>query len=113
MNKISDLSIGTIILFIFIFMFLFSSFSSDTDPLDELDADRDGIVTRHELKNYLIKQKNNETSISAAKIKKQVVGGALRGFFMGLIFMDIEGGITLSIVLGILNPLVSLFENKI
>ena len=71
--------------------------------LDEIDINRDGVVTKSELRYYLYKMNKK----SHHSVKNDAIKGMIRGFLMGFILQDLEGGIALGITLGVLNPLLS------
>jgi hypothetical protein len=117
MNKIGDLSTGAVILLIVVLVIqIYLYYESDEiDRLDSLDFNKDGIITRKELKYYLILLENQKKkkSIKLHDIKKNILSGFVRGLLMGLILNNFEGGITLGITLSILNPLISSTEKTL
>lgn len=50
---------------------------------------------------------------SRKKIIKSVISGIIRGFLMGLIILNAEFAMVSALVLGIINPIVTLIEHHI
>jgi hypothetical protein len=117
MNKFKDVSliiVGVLfVLLIIEYQTLQTRYQNQEKKIfDELDYNQDGIVSKAELKFYLMRLQNSQKDkkIELHDIKKLIFTGALRGFFMGLILQDFEGGLTLAFIFGLLNPLISTTE---
>ena len=81
--------------------------ADDEDPFDELDENKDGVVSRAELKKYLEKMAaaGNKKKIKKREFWQNIVSGIIRGLLMGFVLQDIEGGMVLSILYAVMNPI--------
>ena len=120
MFKLQHISVKGILIVISILVILiyFYNTASGTHVdkrLRMLDQNGDGYVSRQELKNYLtmIRNEGKTRKVDINNIKKQIISGLSRGFLMGLILSDFEGGIALGLVLGAINPLLHTASNSI
>ena len=120
MFRISDISIGgAIVIIIVLIILMYIHCESNTNKfhnvLKQMDSDRNGIITRSELKQYfsMLKYENEKRVIDTNNIKKQVLSGFIRGFLMGIILSDFEGGIALGLVLGTINPVLIITEKSL
>jgi hypothetical protein len=75
----------------------------------EMDLDRDGVVTRRELKYYL-ENSRDSPEVKKSKIVQGIGSGVLRGALTGVIFQDIEGGLVLALMLAVINPIMGVLE---
>ena len=114
MNTLSDISIGPFMILVFILLFELYYLIEKKDETDiknfiELDANRDGIVTRKELKRYLtiLKDQQKKDTFHHDELVKIVFTGIIRGCLTGIILNNFEGGIALGIMSGILDPIVA------
>lgn len=111
MNKFSDISLVSVIILICILAVEIFFMTDDKEyhyqTIQELDINKDGIISRKELKYYLLKieEQKNKKQIRSNEIKRSVIGGIARGFLMGLILGSFEGGVVLGLILGIINPI--------
>jgi len=118
MNKFSDLSYGTVIILI-IAVIIITHYcyirQTDSSPIHNLDLDGDGKVSRSELKHYLLllEKERSKKRIHYFDIIKSMGSGFVRGLLMGLILQDFEGGLTLGLVLGLINPVLTGLEKMI
>ena len=119
MYKLKAISIGGIILIVLVFAIQAYHYCGNDDSLarnlQTLDFNQDGKVSRLELKHYLnllTIDKNKEIADWNA-IKKQILGGIFRGFLIGIVLNDMEGGIALGLVLGAINPVLYTAEKTI
>jgi len=115
MHKISDLSTAVVIILILIFLtqiWFLLDYSDENEALADLDHNKDGAVSREELKNYLlhIQQSKEKKTIKIGELLKSMYSGAIRGMLMGFVIADWEGGLTLAIISGILNPVITSTE---
>ena len=116
MNKFKDISYAAVVILVIVLLLQIYIYSKDNDdPLKFLDYNRDGKVTKGELKMYLkhIEEEKKRKKMELSDFKKSTCSGLIRGMLMGLILFDIEGGIVLGITLGVLNPLISSIEKNI
>jgi len=118
MKKFKDLSFVAIIvltLILLIQLYIIYKYGNETDPLYFLDYDKDGVVTKSEFKKYieLVEERKRSKKNNIYIIKKSILSGFSRGLLTGLLLLDIEGGLVLGIISGILNPLITSLENKI
>jgi hypothetical protein len=119
MNKLGDISVGAVILLIGLLIIEVWFMVDDKDygyiTLQELDINKDGIVSRQELKYYLtnMEKAKKRQQIKTKDVLRSVVSGIVRGFMMGLILGTFEGGIILGLTLGIINPILTGFENTV
>lgn len=120
MFKLNEISIGGVlvvctILAVLLYIYCGSHENNLDKYLSVLDLNKDGKVSRWELKHYLklVKAENERRKTDWNSIKKQVVGGLFRGFLMGIILSDLEGGIALGLVLGAINPVLHTAEKSI
>jgi len=112
MNKFKDLSIGgTIILIIILALEIYYYYEGEDeiDRLKSLDFNKDGKVSRRELKYYLklVAEKDKRQSLKLKEMGKNAASGFVRGLLMGLVLNTLEGGIVLGIILGIINPILA------
>jgi hypothetical protein len=115
MNKLHNVSYTVLILLVIGLLLLNQYFKvispkkNIIDDIHTIDINGDGIVSRKELKYYLsrIEEEKNTNYLTSSDFIKSGVGGLIRGFLMGCILFDIEGGVTLGIMLGVLNPIIS------
>lgn len=112
MNKFRDISYGAIIFMIIILIIILYFWYNDKDEdekLKYLDKNKDGVVTKGELKYYLkwMELKKKKKQIRLRDLSRSVTSGFIRGLLMGLVFSDIEGGLVLGLMLGIINPILS------
>lgn len=112
MKKIKDLSYGVITILIITIIMMFFYDTGEQTFLKELDLNKDGIVSRGELSKYLNRISNDNTVKKQTMIKK-IKTGFIRGFLMGVILQDLEGGMVLALILGIINPMLHNIEAKI
>lgn len=112
MDKFSDISKSTIIILFIIVLIMFYHYTDSTDVISELDSNGDGNVSRAELKYYL----NNVVGSKCVKkdeLMRKTKLGLIKGFLMGFILSDFEGGIVLGLVSGVLNPLLHSMEVRV
>jgi hypothetical protein len=105
-GSISVAGMIILILVLFVLIHKYEDKGTNRPVLADLDYNKDGLVSRGELRHYLslsMKEKERST-LKASEIKRQAVSGVTRGFLMGFILGDLEGGIALGLVLGALNP---------
>lgn len=110
MNKFKDISTGAIIILVILLIlevYYFYEKTTHEYTLDELDKNKDGVVTKQELKYHMMNVMGSKKSISKKEILKLAGAGVIRGLMMGFLLADLEGGVVLGITLGILNPLIS------
>jgi F0F1-type ATP synthase assembly protein I len=112
MNKLRDLSkSGTIIIVCLMILLLYYWYDNmdEIDQIRKIDADKNGVVTKAELRDYLIwiEKTRRKKRIRLVDIAHSMYSGFIRGLLMGLILRDFEGGITLGLILGIINPVIS------
>ena len=118
MKKLKDLSyIAIIVLIIVLLIQLYIVYKDEDDSniLSFLDYNSDGVVTRSELKKYmeLLEERKRKKKNNINNLKTTIFSGVARGLLTGLLLFDIEGGLVLGIISGILNPLIVNLENKI
>lgn len=119
MFKLGSISVGGIILIIIVLAiqgyYYCQNDNALTQNIKSLDFNKDGTVSRWELKHYLemLESEKKKKSTTWTNIKKQIIGGMFRGFLMGIILSDLEGGIALGIVLGSINPVLHTAEKTI
>jgi len=119
MNKLGDLSIGAVVLLVGLLIVEVWFMMDDQDysnvTLQQLDINKDGVVSRQELKYYLtnVEKAKTKAQIKSKDIRKSIVSGVIRGFMMGLILGSFEGGLVLGLMLGIINPILNGFEKTI
>jgi hypothetical protein len=118
MFKFNELSTGWIVVLCIVLIVLYYFYSEDSDnrvTFNELDINKDGIVSRGELKIYLekIHAKEKKEKIETQALISNIFGGVIRGFIMGLLLADLEGGFALALVLGIVNPIVANIEKVV
>ena len=110
MFKLNDLSIaGMIILIIILIVQWYYFVQSETSiDLRDLDYNKDGIVSRGELRYYLetVLERNKKKVVKKKEIASSIWGGVIRGFLMGLILKDMAGGIALGLALAAINPVI-------
>jgi len=110
MNKINDLSYGILlVLVIFVIVVFFHSVPDEHSVLDSLDDDKYHIINRSELKYYL-SQSIHENCVKRHTLTKKIKTGLVRGLLMGVILNDLEGGMVLALLMGILNPVMHSLE---
>lgn len=112
MNKFKDVSYVALILLtiaLLIEFYFMHERDEHDDTLKNLDYNQDGKVSRSELKRYLmwLEAKKRKNSMSTMEFKTSIVSGLSRGLLMGLILFDMEGGVVLGIILGLLNPVIT------
>lgn len=122
MNKFKDISVGSLVFLSIILLLQLHYFykkrsrvKTIEDIMRELDYNQDGKITRKELKYYLekIEQERKNNIMSINDFLQTVFGGVIRGFAMGLLLNSMEGGIVLGIMLGIINPLITMTQKQI
>jgi F0F1-type ATP synthase assembly protein I len=119
MNKLDDISVGAVVILIGLIIIEVWFMIDDKDyeyiTLQELDINKDGIVSRKELKYYLtnMEKAKKRQQLKTKDILRSVTSGVVRGFMMGLILGTFEGGVILGLTLGIINPILSGFENTV
>ncbi len=114
MNKFSELSRTGIIIVLILFIVIVSIWyeNQTQNPVQVLDLDGDGKISKSELKYYLTKLEENKKKkyITRSDIFQNIFSGLVRGILMGLILDDMEGGFTLALMLGLINPILTVVE---
>lgn len=113
MKKFSDISIGALILFIVILVVrIYFIHTSETKPasIDELDLNRNGVVSRAEL-HYILKNHIQKKQPDIESVMRSASSGALRGCLSGFLIGGTEGALTGAVVFAIINPIVSSLEH--
>jgi F0F1-type ATP synthase assembly protein I len=115
MNKFTDLSQAAIIILVIVIIIELWFFVDDTEErraYENIDANKDGVISRAELKMYLdnITKIRESKKIRTKDIYKNFVSGALRGLVMGFLLSDWEGGVVLGLMMGLLNPVIMTAE---
>lgn len=118
MFKFNELSTGWMVVLCIILIVLYYFYSEDSNEyftFKELDVNKDGVVSRGELKQYLEKiyVKEKKEKIETQTLVRNIFSGVIRGFIMGLLLADLEGGFALALVLGIVNPIVANVEKVV
>lgn len=120
MFKITEISLrGIMIVVTMLAIMLYIYCESQENIIDRhlssLDINKDGKVSRWELKQYLamLKSENEKRTTNWYNIKKQIISGLFRGFLMGIVLSDLEGGIALGLVLGSINPILHTAEKSL
>lgn len=103
------------ILSILLYLYCTERSTDLSHSIKTLDFDGDGKVSRAELKYYLellrLEEQRKQTDWNS--VKKQILGGIMRGFLMGVILSDLDGGLALAFVLGTVNPLIHTMEKSL
>jgi hypothetical protein len=118
MYKFSDLSFGAFLLLFIVLLiqiYYFYDFDDEIDNLTDLDFDGNGKVSRQELKYYLklVEDRTKKKKIKWREAKENIFAGVIRGFLMGFILNSVEGGLTLALILGVINPVISCGEKVV
>ncbi len=114
MNKFNELSRTGVMIVVVLFVIIISFWyeNQTQNPVQILDLDGDGKISKTELKYYLLQLEENKKkkAITRSDIFQNVFSGLVRGVLMGLILDDMEGGFTLAIMLGLINPILTVVE---
>ena len=114
MKSSGDISIGfLIVLIVLVCLEIYFVYKKNTEelPMEVMDRNGDGVVSREELK-FLIEHDllKTDKALTLRALSKSAASGALRGFLSGMLINGFEGGITGSMVLMIINPIITGFE---
>lgn len=118
MNRLQDLSVG-ILIFLTVVVALEFWIATDADEenhIDQVEVHDDQIYVTHEdLRTYIRKLESNkaEDRVTGRDVYKSVFNGVVRGFLMGLVLSNLEGGIVMSLMLGLINPVILYAEKSI
>lgn len=98
--------------------YYFSKRSTDKrfiDDIKKIDMNDDGVISRKELKFYLSRMEDEklDKNMTLKDFGRSITGGVIRGFLMGLLLFDWEGGLTLALILGMINPLILASERML
>ena len=78
---------------------------------DIIDLYKSKVYTKKEIID-IIKQ-NQTKKLTVQSLYKQFVSGAIRGILIGYLINGQEGAILGGLILGSMNPIISMFETKI
>lgn len=118
MNRLQDLSIG-IIIFLTIIVAIEFWIATDADEenhIDEVEINNGHIYITHEdLRSYISDLEKNKATerITGRDVYKSVFNGVVRGFLMGMVLSNLEGGVAMSLMLGLINPVILYAERSI
>lgn len=107
MYKFSDISKGALICLVILLIMEMIWMVDSSNVLDSLDENKDGVVSRAELKKYLEKMsaENRRKKIKKHEFWQNIISGIIRGILMGFVLQDLEGGMVLSILYAVMNPI--------
>lgn len=107
MNKFTDISLAVFIVFVIVLLAIFYLLTDEENILEKADLNSDGYVTADELKQYInsIERLKKDKKLTKIEVFKCVISGFIRGFLMGLIIQDLEGGLALGFTLATVNPI--------
>ena len=115
MNKFSELSIPSLVLLTIVMIVIYYNHISEDeiDRISSIDFNNDGMVTKKEMKYYLnlLQQRDKKNKLKRTELIKSSFSGIIRGFIMGFILCDFEGGIVLGLILAVVNPMMTGTEN--
>lgn len=118
MNKLQDVSVG-ILAFLTIVVAIEFWIATDTDESTTIDQIRmkDGhvLVTHEDLKQYIERLEKIKASgqITGTEVYRSIFNGVVRGFLMGLVLSNLEGGVVMAMMLGLINPVILYAERSL
>ena len=110
MTSIHQLTIGMLILltiFLILEILYLNKKKKNTIDFAQYDTNKNGVLSKDEIDNYIRKNKSKRTP---EKIISSMTSGAFRGFLMGFVTGGVSGAFTGSVLLCIINPIVSLID---
>lgn len=117
MNKLEDLSVG-ILVFLTVIVALEFWIVADQDlpqTVQNVQFKHDSVVVTHkDLKQYIrsMEQEKASRTITDVDVYKSVFNGVTRGFLMGLVLSNFEGGVVMALMLGLINPVILYAEKN-
>jgi cbb3-type cytochrome oxidase subunit 3 len=125
MKNFKDISLGILIVFIILFLIEIMYFYKQNNKMEKIeyekqfiekyDLDNDGIITKEEIRKVIEEEakKNKNSPIKLNVLYKSWLMGTLRGCMTGILIGGLEGALTGGLVLGIINPLIVVFDHYI
>lgn len=117
MNKLEDLSFGILVFLLIIVAIEFWIVSDQDLPqtVQRVELVHDSVVVTHkDLRQYItdIEREKAHRVINEQEIYKSIFNGVTRGFLMGLVLSNFEGGIVMAMMLGLINPVILYAEKN-
>lgn len=126
MKSFKEISIGVLIVFIILFVlelcYCYKKHLNaerqerkKTRFLSKYDLNHDGIITKEEIAKVIEEENKYRKSqpIKMDVLYRSWATGALRGCMTGLLIGGVEGAVTGGVVMGIINPLIVIFDHHI
>jgi hypothetical protein len=117
MNKLEDLSFGILVFLLIIVAIEFWIVSDQDLPqtVQRVELIHDSVVVTHkDLRQYIstLERDKATRTINESEVYKSIFNGVVRGFLMGLVLSDLEGGIVMAMMLGLINPVILYAEKN-